>query len=501
MNHWLTTILIVLPLAGALLVTVAPLTTYWLGSLAALVSLVEVGLWITSATKFDFSSPSLQFAQNRSWFSDLQVSYHVGQYAFSLWLVGATVVVMAACTIYGWWVGRDRGRAYFALMLATTGAIVGVFTAQDLLLFYAFFEAMLIPLYVLIGVWGGAERLRATITFVVYTVVGSLLMLAAIIVYGLQQGTFDMTKMGTSTNTWLFLGFVVAFAIKSPLFPFHGWLPITYRESPPEVSAVLSGIVSKAGLYGLLRIAIAKFPSVAHDWRVVLLVLASISLVYGSLLAFRAPDFRGVVMYSSLSQSGLIVLGLFAFNDLGFDGAVLQMVNHALISASLFLIAGMIERRTSTGEFARLGGMARGRPFLATVVMTTGIIALAVPLSSSFAGEFLILAGVFQQGWVWAVVGAAAIVLTAMYMLRAISGVLHQDVGPAVPEGALDLRLGELAVVVPLVLCLLGLSAWPNLISSRAFGGNRAVTQVISPSGGYLTPTVDQGIHWTRYAP
>jgi NADH-quinone oxidoreductase subunit M len=484
MNHWLTTLLILLPVGGSVLVAIAPLTAYWLGSLAALISLVEVGFWITAASKFDFGSPSLQFAQDRSWFRDLDVSYHVGQYAFSLWLVGATVVVMAACTIYGWWVGRDRARAYFALMLLLTGAIVGVFTAQDLLLFYAFFEAMLIPLYVLIGVWGGAERLRATITFVIYTVVGSLLMLTAIVVYGLQEGTFDLTKMGPSTNTWLFLGFAVAFAIKSPLFPLHGWLPVTYRSSPPEISALLSGIVSKAGLYGLLRIAIAKFPTVAHDWRIVLLVLGSVSLVYGSLLAFRAPDFRGVVLYSSLSQSGLIVLGLFAFNDLGFDGAVLQMVNHALISSSLFLLAGMIERRTSTGEFALLGGMARGRPALATVVMTAGIIALAVPLSSAFAGEFLILAGALQQHWAWAVVGAAGMVLAAMYMLRAISGVLHQDVGPAVPESALDLRLGELACVVPLVLCLLGLSAWPNLVSGHAFGGNHAkaaISKGLSP--------------------
>ena len=479
MNDWLTTILICLPIAGAIVVAIAPLTAYWLGSLAALVSLVEVGFWITSASKFDFGSSSLQSAQNRSWFSDLHVSFHVGEYAFSLWLVGATVVVMAACTIYGWWAGRDRGRAYFALMLLLTGAIVGVFTAQDLLLFYAFFEAMLIPLYVLIGVWGGAERMRATITFVVYTVVGSLLMLAAIIVYGLQQGTFDLTQMGPSNSTWLFLGFVIAFAIKAPLFPFHGWLPITYRESPPEVSAILSGIISKAGLYGLLRIAIAKFPGVAHDWRVVLLVLASISLVYGSLLAFRAPDLRGVVMYSSLAQSGLIVLGLFAFNDLGIDGAVLQMVNHALISTALFLLAGMIERRTSTGQFALLGGMARSRPALATVVMTVGIISLAVPLSTSFAGEFLILAGVFQQGWAWAAIGAGAIVLAAMYMLRWISAILHQDTGPAVPDAALDLRLGELAVIVPLVVCLLGLSAWPNLISSRAVGGNHAKQSIV----------------------
>ena len=482
MTSWLTTILVFLPVAGALVVAVAPLPRYWVGSLAALVSLVEVGVWITTATKFDFGSPALQFGQEHSWVSDLNVSYHVGQYAFSLWLVGVTTVVMAACVIYGWWVGRERARAYFALMLLLTGAVVGVFTAQDMLLFYAFFEAMLIPLYVLIGVWGGAGRMRATLTFVIYTVVGSLLMLASIVVYGLQQGTFDLTKIGPSSSTWLFLGFVAAFAIKSPLFPFHGWLPGTYRESPPEVSAVLSGVVSKAGLYGLLRIAIPKFPTVVDDWRVVLLVLASISLVYGSLLAWRASDFRGVVMYSSLAQSGLIVLGLLANNNLGLDGAVLQMVNHALMSSALFLLAGMVERRTSTGEFALLGGMARGRPALATVIMTTGIISLAVPLSTSFAGEFLILAGVFQQHWAWAVIGAGAIVLAAMYMLRAISGVLHQDVGSAVPDSALDLRLGELAVVVPLVLCLIGLSAYPNLIAGHAFGGEGPIAHVTSAS-------------------
>jgi len=480
--HWLTTILIVLPAAGALIVAVAPFSSYWLGSFAALASLIEVAVWITAVSRFHFGSAALQLDQHASWFSDLGVSWHVGQYRFSVWFVGMTVVAMAACTIYGWWVGRTRGRAYFALMLLLTGAIVGVFTAQDLLLFYAFFEAMLIPLYVLIGVWGGSERLRATITFVVYTVVGSLLMLAAIVVFGLQQGTFDMTRMSPSTSTWLFLGFVAAFAIKSPLFPLHGWLPITYRESPAEVSAVLSGIVGKAGLYGLLRIAIPFFPQPVHDLRVLMLALGSVSLVYGSLLAFRAPDFRGVVMYSSLAQAGLIVLGLFANNSLGTDGAVLQIVNHALVSTALFLLAGMIERRTGTrGEFALLGGMARGRPALATLVMTVGIVSLAVPLSTTFAGEFLILAGVFQQGWGWAVVGAVAIVLAAMYMLRAISGVLHQDVGPAVSDSALDLRLGELAIVVPLVLCLLGLSAWPNLVAGRA--------------------TSSAPVGWTKYAP
>ncbi len=489
MTSWLTTILIVLPMAGALAIWLLPLPRHMVGSLATLVSLVEVGFWILAVKRFDFGQPGLQLAQQHSWFRDLGVSWHVGQFGFSLWLVGLTTICGAAASMYAWWAGRERARAYFGLLLFLTGAVVGVFSAQDLLVFYAFFEAMLIPLYVLIGVWGGAGRLRATITFVVYTVAGSLLMLAAIVVYGLQQGTFDLTQMGTSSNDWLFLGFAIAFAVKAPLWPFHGWLPDAYREAPAEVSGLLSGVISKVAAYGFLRIAIAKFPGPTHDFRVPILVLASIGLVYGSLLAFRSPDIRGVIAYSSLAQMGLITYGLFAANDLGFDGAVLQMVNHGLISMTLFLLAGMVERRTATGELVLLGGMARGRPALATVLMTTGIIALAVPLSSNFAGEFLILAGVFQQGWAWAVIGAVAIVLAAMYMLRLISAVLHQDVGPAVSDAALDLRRGELAIVVPLVALLLALSAWPAAISGHSFGIPRGSTTYGAAAG------------WTCYAP
>jgi NADH-quinone oxidoreductase subunit M len=230
---------------------------------------------------------------------------------------------------------------------------------------------------------------------------------------------------------------------------------------------VLSGVVSKAAGYGFFAIAIAKFPEPARDLQPLLLGLAAAGLVYGSFLAFRAPDIRGVIAYSSLAQMSLITIGLFALNDLGFTGGVLHMVNHGFISAALFLVAGAVERRTATGDFARLGGMARGRPALATVLMATGIIALAVPGSSAFAGEFLILAGIFGEGWMWAAVGALAIVLAAMYMLRLISGVLHQDVGPAVPDEALDLRPAELAVIVPLVGCLVALSIWPAAITEH----------------------------------
>ena len=474
----ITTVLIWLPVAAAIAVWVLPLSRYATGAVAVGVSLAEVGIWIRQATRFDFGAHGLQFEQRHSWISDLGVSYHVGVYGFSLWLVGLTVVAMAACTAYGFWVGRERPRAYFGLMLFLTGATVGVFVAQDLLLFYAFFEAMLIPLYILVGVWGGPGRLGATIKFFIYTAAGSLLMLAALIAYGLHAGTFDLVDGGPSFSRWIFLGFMLAFVIKAPLFPFHGWLPDTYREAPPEVTAVLSGVIAKAGTYGMLRIAITKLPEPTSYYRTLILALAAAAHVYGSLLAFRASDLRGVVAYSSLAQSGLIALGLFSGTNLGYDGAVLQMVAHGLVSTALFLLAGTIERRTTTDQFALLGGMAKARPALATLLMTCGIISLAVPGSANFAGEFLILAGAFQRAWWWAAIGAGAIVLAAMYMLRAISAVLHQARGSVVTEDALDLRLGELSLIVPLVAGLLLLSAWPAGVSHHSFAGDQPVQSV-----------------------
>jgi NADH-quinone oxidoreductase subunit M len=470
----MTTALILLPVTAALVVWVLPLPGRAAGTLALLAALAEVVLWGIAVRGFDFGG-DLELVDRQSWFSDLGVSYHVGFFGFSLWLAGLTIVVCAAAIGYALWADRERARAYHGLMLFLTGSIVGVFAAQDLLLFYVFFEAMLIPLYVLIGVWGGPRRGIATLKFVIYTMAGSLLMLAAIVAYGLTQGTFDLVESGESGSTWLFLGFVAAFAVKAPLFPFHGWLVDAYRESPPEVSAILSGVVSKAAVYGLLRIAIAKFPEPVDDLQLLILVLAATGLVYGSLLAFRAPDFRSVVAYSSMSQMSLIVLGLFSLNELGVNGAILHSVAHGLVSATLFLLAGMIEWRVGgTSDFGVLGGMARGRPLLATVVMISGIVALAVPGSVVFAGEFLILAGIYDEGWWWAAIGAGAIVLAAMYMLRLISAVLHRARGAAVVDEPRDLRGPELALLVPLVGLLLFLSAWPASIAERSIPAGEA---------------------------
>jgi NADH-quinone oxidoreductase subunit M len=478
----LTTLLILVPLIGAVVVAIAPLPRTTTAGLSFLVALIEVGLWIVAAGRYDFAQGGLQLDTSRGWVDSLGISYAVGFYGFSLWLTGATVIVCAAAIGYALWVGRERARAYHALMLFLTAAVVATFVAQDLLLFYVAFEAMLIPLYVLVGVWGGERRQAATLTFVVYTMAGSLLMLAAVVAFGVTQGTFSLTASGTSDNTWIFLGFAVAFAIKAPLFPFHGWLPLAYREAPVEVAAVLSAVVSKTAIYGFLRIALPKFPGPADDLSGLILVLSALGLLYASVLAFRARDLRGVVAYSSMAQMGLITMGVFAFDDIGLGGAVLQSVAHALVSAALFLLVGMVERRCGTGELDALGGMARGRPLLATIVLIAGMVALAVPGSVTFAGEFLIMVGVYSQGWGYSVVVAVGVVLAAMYVLRVISAILHVRPGRAVRPEALDLRAGEIALVLPLVLVLLGLSLWPALVSQRSFPGESpvaAMTKVV----------------------
>jgi NADH-quinone oxidoreductase subunit M len=484
----LTTLMIAVPLVGAVLVWVLPVSRDSTSGLALLTALAEAGLWLGSIRNFEFGSDAQQYAASHAWFEELGISYAVGLYGFQYWLVGLTIVVGACAIGYGAWANRERPRAYFGLMLFLVGALVGVFASQDLILFYVFFEAMLIPIYVLVGVWGGPGRVKATVTFVLYTMAGSLLMLASIVAFGISQGTFLLADIGTSSNDWVFLGFLVAFAVKAPLLPFHGWLRAAYTEAPPEVAAILSGVVSKAAVFGLVWIVLPHFPQPVEDFREVVLVAAAATLLYGSVLAFRQPDTRGVIAYSSMGQMGLIVLGIFASTDLALDGAVLHSVSHGLVSAGMFLVAAMIEARAGTGAFSQLGGMAKGRPILATMVMTLGMFTLAVPGSSNFAGEFAILAGVFTRGWGYAAVGAAAIVLAALYTLRLISAVLHERRGAAVPEDAPDIEGNELWLVAPLVAILAVLSAWPAGISERSFPGDTPASFIGAQSGGELEP-------------
>jgi NADH-quinone oxidoreductase subunit M len=328
---------------------------------------------------------------------------------------------------------------------------------------------MMIPLYVLMGTWGGEGRRRATIQFVVYTMIGSLLMLVAIAVLGVSAHTFELSALTSHPHesTWLFLAFAAAFCIKAPLFPLHGWLPSAYRESTIEVTALLSGVISKAGAYGLIVFAVPLFPSVAHDWRWLFLGLGLAGLIYGAVVAFRQEDARGVVAYSSLSQMNLIIIGIFAFNSNGVTGAIFQMVNHGVVSVAAFLLIGLVELRAGTDRFRVLGGLANGRPVLSTVFLIAALWALAVPGSSIFVSELYILIGAFQQQAVLGGVAAVGIVLAAMYMLRWYSALAHEGDGEKVSPETPDLRIGELAIAVPLLLILFALTAYPWGVMQR----------------------------------
>ncbi len=474
----MTTILIFLPLCAAVLVGMLPLARRAAEGLALLAALAELALAAVALLRFDSGQPGLQFVQDRVWIHDFvfgaDVRYHVGMDGLSLFMVLLTAVGVMSAVSTAMWAGRRRPRAYLALLLWLEAALVLLFTAQDLVLFYVGWEVMMIPLYVLMGVWGGPGRRRATIQFVVYTLIGSLLMMVAIATLGVQAGSFDPAHgLGPRDSAWLFLAMAAAFCIKAPMFPLHGWLPAAYRESTAEVTALLSGVVSKAGAYGLLRFAVPLFPATAYDWRWLFLGLGLAGLFYGAILAFRQPDARGVVAYSSLSQMNLIVIGVFAlqpggvFNPDARTGAIFQMVNHGVVSLAAFLLIGLIELRCGTDAFRYLGGLANRRPIMSTVLLIAALFALAVPGSSVFVSELYVLLGAFREQAVFGAAAAIGIVLAAMYMLRWYSALAHGPDGENVSEQTPDLRPGELGIALPLILILLVLSAYPFGVMER----------------------------------
>ena len=468
----MTVALILIPLAAALIVAVLPLPRRSTEALALGAALAELALGVVALIRFD-TTKGIQFATDRLWFGDLvskaDARFSVGISGLSLFMVLLTALGVFSAIATAAWIGRARPRAYFSLLLMLEGALVLLFTARDLVLFYTGWEAMMIPLYVLIGVWGGRERRRATFTFFVYTLVGSLLMLVGVAWVGITQGTFELDTLQNAgiTDAGPFFLFAAAFCIKAPIFPLHGWLPLTYRESPIEVTALLSGVISKAGAYGLLAWALPLFKPVAEDYQWWFAGLALAGLVYGSLVAFRAPDARGVIAYSSLGQMNLIVIGIFALNADGFTGAKFQMVNHGVASLAAFLLIGLVELRTGTSLYRWLGGLANRRAALSTVFLFATMFALAVPGSSTFLSELYILLGAFRfEPWLGAA-AATGIVLAAMYMLRWYSGIAHETEGERVDPATPDLRPYELGIAVPLVLVLLAMSAWPSGVMER----------------------------------
>jgi NADH-quinone oxidoreductase subunit M len=510
MNHipWLTLVLVV-PLGGVLLLQLVPkgstravkgITILTMLAVAGIVAGVLIAFTHTPDPSTSQAvllsggtrpSPiTFQFEEHHDWIPAIGASYHLGLDALSAWLLAldAGVFLLGAVVV----ARRETPRLkfYCGMLLTTFSATSGVLLSIDLLLFYFFWEAMLIPLYFLLTSYGDANRGRSTLKFVIYTVAGSLAMLLAIIwLYvqssaglapsgGPSHGTFDLQTLlltqipnqqpvsilGISTLTpqqWAFMAFALAFAIKVPLVPFHTWLPDSYTSAPPQVLTFFAGIVSKLGAFGFIRYCITLFPAAAHSYQWVFCGLAILSILYGALMALAQTDIKRIVAYSSISHLGFVVLGIFSLNQNGLNGAIIQMVNHGLIIAALFLVVGMIEERTGTRDLREITGLNSRMPVLYAFFLVITLAGLGLPGMNSFVGEFTIMLGAFQATPVLAVLAGVGVVLACWYMLRFHQGVMHEPPSQ-VAEGAADLRRREWMVLAPLAALMLAIGLYPH---------------------------------------
>jgi NADH-quinone oxidoreductase subunit M len=439
---------------------------------------VVVGLVIAMIADFDSGSGGLQYVTDDAWISELGIRYSLGVDGLNLFLIALTAVAWLPCTLVACFREHDRPRLFFFHMAFAETAVLGAFMAQDLALFVVFFDLMLVPFYFMIGGWGTGERVRATTKFVIYTLSGSLLMLVGAVALGAlsakggDQISFSIAELqqrtlGSGTQQWIFLLFALAFLVKAPLFPLHGWIPETYRSSPLPVLGLLSGVLSKVGVYGFLRIVLPVLPDASHHFQNLMIALAVFSILYGSILAFSQDDVRLVIAYSSIAQLGFITLGIFSLDPKGAQGAVMQMVTHGLVVVPLFLIVGVVAARAGGRErLAELGGAAFRAPVLASLFLIVTFATLAMPGSPNFVGEILILFGAFEDKLVFGLVASVGVALAAVYMIRLYQRTMHNRVAPSVTGS--DLARLDLAAIAPLVAVIVALGLYPQLVLHRS---------------------------------
>lgn len=495
-------ILIWLPLAVALLGAILPRPTRdaIAPRLAILGSLATLAIAISFVARYD-SGAGLQFVTDQDWISELGISYSLGLDGLNLILVLLTAVLFAGAAVFANLRSWERPGLFFLWLGLAETAVLGAFCAQDLILFVAFFDLMLVPFYFLAGIWGDGEReqrVRGTTKLVIYTLVGSLLMLVAAVATGVlasEQHDTELTfsiaalarlPLSEGSQQWIFLCFAAAFLVKMPAFPLHGWLADGYRALPLPALAVFSGVLSKVAAYGFLRVALPVLPDASVHFQELLLVIAVASILYGSAMAFTTTNVRLVVAFSSVAQMGFITLGVFALNEDGVQGSLLQMVNHGLVTLPLFFIVGLLAARAGGSEDLRdMGGIAFRAPVLATLFLIVGLATLAMPGSANFVGELLILLGVFKAKVVFAFVASIGVALASVYVLRAFIRSMHNRVGPGVDPDAREIRFGDLAVLTPIVLAILALALYPQFGLKRSEqAAQAAVTPVAAVQNG-----------------
>jgi NADH-quinone oxidoreductase subunit M len=510
---YLLTILILLPFAGALalvLYSFAPPRRdqhyRWIALVAAIATFAVSLLLLRGVGA---SGAEFRFEENVNWIGSIGARYHIAVDGVSLWLVLLTTLLMPIAILSSWTSISKRPAAYFAFLLILESAMIGVFVSFDLLLFYLFFEASLVPMFFLIGIWGGERRTYAAIKFFIYTAVGSLLMLVGIISLYFLYGTFDYPTLlqalesrplGSRAEFWLFLAFALAFCIKVPLFPFHTWLPDAHTEAPTAGSVILAGILLKMGTYGLLRFNLALFPTSSRDFAWIIIILAIIGIIYGALVAMVQPDVKRLVAYSSVSHMGFVVLGLFSFTELGMQGALYQMLNHGVSTGALFLFVGFIYERRHTRMISEFGGLAKPMPWFSALFVIASLSSIGLPFLNGFVGEFLILLGTWTSTavghpWIVTMLAATGVIWAAVYMLWMLQRVLFGAVTNPENGKLTDLNSRELGLLAPLMLLMLFMGVYPRVFLDRSQASVQAIrARVIerNAGGSYTAGEIDR---------
>ncbi|MDX6693138.1 MAG: NADH-quinone oxidoreductase subunit [Blastocatellia bacterium] len=514
MQQYLLTILILLPVLGALLMLAYGLVNKeressfrWMALGFSLVTFAVSLLLLGDGGAA--AAGGFRFVQDASWIGAIGARYHVGVDGISLWLVLLTTLLVPISIASSWRSVEKRTLSYYIFLLVLESAMIGVFVSLDLLVFYLFFEASLVPMFFLIGIWGGQRRIYAATKFFIYTAVGSLLMLVGIIALYYIAGSFDYVVIlnalrdgtaklapGSRGEALLFLAFAFAFCIKVPLFPLHTWLPDAHTEAPTAGSVLLAGVMLKMGTYGLLRFNLAFFPTAARAYAPLIITLAIIGIIYGALVAMVQPDVKRLVAYSSVSHMGFVVLGLFSFTEQGMQGALYQMLNHGVSTGALFLFVGMIYERRHTRQISDYGGLATSMPWFSALFVIASLSSIGLPFLNGFVGEFLILLGTWTSTdiglpWLATALAATGVIWAAVYMLWMLQRVVFGRITH--PENARlkDLNARETALLIPLLVLMLLMGVYPNLFLNRSRASVETVRARIVESRGGGTITAE----------
>lgn len=463
---WIT-LVVFLPLVGVAGILAAKEdAAKWLAfGVSSLVFLVSLPLWAT----FDDATPSMQFVEKHHWIASPPINYAVGVDGISLPLVLMTTFLTPLCVLVSWTAVETRVKEFMISLLVMETATVGVFVALDFVLFYVFWETMLIPMYLLIGVWGGPNRVYAAMKFFLYTLAGSILLLVAIIVLYVYAGersfdvlTLSRTVYSPSLQAWVFWAFFAAFAVKVPMFPFHTWLPDAHVEAPTAGSVVLASVLLKLGTYGFLRFSLPMLPDATQRFTTVVMVLSVVAIIYGAYMAFAQADLKKLIAYSSVSHMGFITLGIFALNAQGIEGAILQMVNHGITTGALFLCVGMIYERTHSREIVENAGLAKPMPIYATFLVIFGLSSVGLPGMNGFVGEFFVLVGTFTWSKTAATLAALGVILAAVYILWMLQRVVYGVPAQHVASKLYDLNWREIGTLAPLVVLVFWIGIYPK---------------------------------------